>query len=195
VSLTAFLRRVAEVLDEAGVSYMLTGSLASAYYAVPRATQDIDVVIEAEERGIQRVVQGLRDAGCYVDHDAALEAWHTQGQFNAIDPDSGWKLDLIVRKDRPFSRTEFQRRVRVTLLGVELPIASLEDVLIAKLEWSHMGDSALQRRDVIQMLERTWAQLDHAYLGQWIAELGLESEWDAAREEAGQPKASGEEVI
>ena len=193
MSLTAFLRRVAEVLDEAGVSYMLTGSLASAYYAVPRATQDIDVVIEAEERGIKRVVQGLRDAGCYVDHDAALEAWHTQGQFNAIDPDSGWKLDLIVRKERPFSRAEFERRVRVTLLGVELPIASLEDVLIAKLEWSHLGDSALQRRDVIQMLERTWDQLDHAYLGQWIAELGLESEWRAARDEAGRPQASGEE--
>ena len=29
---------------------MLTGSLASAYYAVPRATQDLDLVIEAEQK-------------------------------------------------------------------------------------------------------------------------------------------------
>jgi hypothetical protein len=42
MTLTALLRRVVEVLDEAGVPYMLTGSLASAYYALPRATQDID---------------------------------------------------------------------------------------------------------------------------------------------------------
>ncbi len=192
MSLTAFLRSVVEILDEAGVRYMLTSSLASAYYAVPRATQDIDVVIEAEERGIQRVVQGLRDAGCYVDQDAALESWHNQGQFNAIDPDSGWKLDLIVRRERPYSRMEFQRRVKTTLLGVELPVASLEDVLIAKLEWSHIGDSALQRRDVIQLLERTWDRLDHAYLGRWIPELGLESEWDTARDEAGRPQGPGE---
>jgi hypothetical protein len=47
-------------------------------------------VIETEAQGIARVVQGLRDAGCYVDGDAALEAWRTQGQFNAIEPGSGW---------------------------------------------------------------------------------------------------------
>ncbi len=68
---------------------------------------------------------------------------------------------------------------------MELAVASLEDVLIAKLEWSSLGDSALQRRDVVQLLERTWEQLDKAYLEKWIAELGLESEWHAARSGAG----------
>jgi hypothetical protein len=181
VSLATFLRRVAEILDEAGVPYMLTGSLASAYYAVPRATQDLDVVIAAEEPGIERIVQGLLTAGCYVDRDAALEARRTHGQFNAIDPESGWKVDLIVRRDRPYSRTEFERRERITLLGVEVVMASLEDVLIAKLEWGRLGDSALQRRDVVQLLERTWEQLDQSYLKKWVTELGLQAEWDEAR--------------
>lgn len=184
MSLAAFLRRVAEILDEAGVPYMLTGSLASAYYAVPRATQDLDVVIAAEEPGIERIVQGLLTAGCYVDRDAALEARRTHGQFNAIDPESGWKVDLIVRRDRPYSRTEFERREQVTLLGVEVAVASLEDVLIAKLEWGRLGDSALQRRDVVQLLERTWEQLDQSYLKKWVTELGLQSEWDEARMQA-----------
>ena len=39
MSLTEFLHRVIRILDEAGVPYMLTGSLASAFYAIPRATQ------------------------------------------------------------------------------------------------------------------------------------------------------------
>ena len=184
MTLTAFLRKLVEILDEAGVPYMLTGSLASAYYAVPRATQDVDLVIETDVPGVERVVQGLRDAGCYVDRDAALEAWYTQGQFNAIEPDSGWKVDIIVRKDRTYSKTEFERRERASLLGAEVSIASLEDVLIAKLEWSRLGDSALQRRDVIQLLERTWDRLDHPYLERWITELGLEAEWREARERA-----------
>ena len=144
MSLAAFLERVIEVLDEAGVSYMLTGSLASAFYAVPRATQDIDVVIEAQEEGIERLIEGLLAAGWYADRDAALEAWQGQGQFNAIEPDTGWKADFIVRRDRAYSREEFSRRERISLLGVELAVASLEDVLIAKLEWSRLGDSALQ---------------------------------------------------
>ena len=160
---------------------MLTRSLAAAYYAVPRATQDIDVVIEAGEQGIDQLVQGLLSAGWYVDRNAAIEAWRSHGQFNAIEPDSGWKADFILRKERSYSREEFGRRERISLLGVELAVASLEDVLIAKLEWSSLGDSALQRRDVVQLLERTWEHLDKAYLEQWIAELGLESEWRAAR--------------
>lgn len=90
MSLTAFLRQVVEILDQAGVPYMLTGSLASAYYAVPRATQDVDIVIATEEAGVDQAVQGLENAGWYVDGEAALEAHRTRGQFNAIDPSSGW---------------------------------------------------------------------------------------------------------
>lgn len=193
MSLAAFLERVVEVLDEAGVSYMLTGSLASAFYAVPRATQDIDVVIEAERDGIDRLVQGLLAAGWYADRDAALEAWQGQSQFNAIEPDTGWKADFIVRKDRAYSREEFSRRERISLLGVELAVASLEDVLIAKLEWSRLGDSALQRRDVAQLLERTWQRVDRAYVDKWVSELGLEAEWQTALVEARLPEAPSTE--
>jgi len=48
----------------------------------------------------------------------------------------------MVRRHRAYSREEFGRREQVSLLGAELPVASLEDVLIAKLEWSRLGDSA-----------------------------------------------------
>jgi len=180
VSLTAFLQKVVAVLDEAGVPHMLTGSLAAAYYAVPRATQDVDVVIETQEDGIGRIVEGLLAAGWYVDRDAALEAWRHRGQFNTIEPESGWKADFIVRRDRAYSREEFSRRRSISLLGVHLTVASVEDVLIAKMEWSQRGDSALQRRDVAQLASRTWSQLDRPYLERWVVELGLQGEWAAA---------------
>ena len=183
MSLRAFLQRIVEVLDEAGVPYMLTGSLASAFYAVPRATQDVDVVIETEEDGVDRLVRGLLLAGWYADRSAALEAWRGRGQFNAIEPESGWKADFIVRRDRSYSEEEFRRRQRISLLGVDLAVASLEDVLIAKLEWSKLGDSALQRRDVIQLLERTWDHLDHEYLETWVPRLDLDQEWQSAKEQ------------
>lgn len=180
MTVQAFLSRLVEVLDAADVPYMLTGSLASAYYAVPRATQDVDIVIETGEPGVGRLVQGLLAAGWYVDRDAAVQAWRDRGQFNAIEPGSGWKADFIVRRDRAYSREEFSRRERISLLGVELDVASLEDVLLAKLEWSRLGDSALQRRDVDHLVERTWARLDHGYLARWIPALGLGEEWKRA---------------
>lgn len=181
MSLTEFLGRIVGVLDEADVPYMLTGSLAAAYYAVPRATRDVDVVVDASRRGIERVVEGLLAAGCYVDQDAALDAWRQRGQFNAIDPELGWKVDLIVRKDRPYSVEEFSRRQPAAMLGVDLALASFEDVILAKLEWSRLGDSELQRRDVGQLLERGWDRLDHAYLQRWVTALGLDAEWKDVR--------------
>ena len=190
MSLADFLRKVVEALDAAGVPYMLTGSLAAAFYAVPRATQDIDLVIEAEERQVGELVASLLSAGWYVDRDAAQEALRLRGQFNAIEPESGWKADFIVRKERPYSREEFRRRRSIALLSVELSIASLEDIVIAKLEWGQVGDSALQRRDVVQLLERTWQDLDRGYLERWIGELNLGSEWREAVARAGRAPAS-----
>ena len=187
MSLTAFLQKVVEILDEEGVQYMLTGSLAAAYYAVPRATQDIDLVLETESEGVIRLVGALLAEGWYVDKDAALEAQRSRGQFNTIDPDSGWKADFLVRKERPYSLEEFGRRQRISILGVDVAVASVEDVLIAKLEWALLGDSALQRRDVVQLLERSWTRLDHTYLQKWIAQLGLDAEWDAACAQVGRP--------
>jgi len=180
MSLTAFLRQVVESLDQAGVPCMRTSSLASAHHAVPRATQDLDVVIATEEAGVDQVVQGLENVGWYIDREAALDAHRTRGQFIGIDPSSGWKVSFMVRKDRPYSRIEFDRRKRVSLLDLEISIASLEDVPIAKLEWSHIGDSARQRQDVLQFLDQAWERPDRGYAEAWVAELGLSSEWENA---------------
>ncbi|MSR19471.1 MAG: hypothetical protein EXR91_00620 [Gemmatimonadetes bacterium] len=180
MSLSEFLGDVTTVLDNARVSYILTGSLAAAYYAAPRATQDVDLVIEVTEAQVEAIVRGLLSAGCYVDREAALVACRVRGQFNAIDPRLGWKLDLIVRKDRPYSVEEFSRRHRGAILGVDMWLATLEDIVISKLEWSRLGESERQRRDVVHLLERGWQDLDREYVERWVAELGLEAEWKRA---------------
>jgi hypothetical protein len=181
VKLEAFIQQALATLDETEVPFMVTGSLASAFYAVPRATQDLDLVFSTNRAGVERIVQAFLDRGLYVDREAALDALQSHGQFTAIDPDAGWKVDLIVRRDRPFSRAEFERRRRVSFLGVEFPIVSPEDLLIAKLEWSHLGDSTLQRRDVLQLLERIGPRLDYSYVERWVEELGLRTEFERAQ--------------
>ena len=108
--------------------YMLTGSLAAAYYAVPRATQDIDLVVEVSAEDLPGFTNLLSSSGFSVSLAAAREAAAQEGQFNAIDPESGWKADFIVRKSRPFSISEFKRRTRTSALGLELYMATREDL-------------------------------------------------------------------
>jgi hypothetical protein len=183
LSLAAFLTTVVRILDDAGIPFMLTGSLAAAFYGTPRSTQDVDIVIDPVPPQIDRLVDGLLSAGLYVSRDAAHTAFHTATQFNAIDPESGWKVDLILRKARSYSATEFGRRRQTQLLGVDVCLTSVEDLILAKLEWSQLGASELQRRDVVQLLESSWDSLDQDYLEQWIDNLGLQSIWQRARTE------------
>jgi len=64
--------------------------------------------------------------------------------FNVIDPLTGWKIDLVIRKQRAWSIAELGRRQTWTLLGVPVRIATAEDVILAKLEWAREGGSTRQ---------------------------------------------------
>ena len=160
---------------------MLTGSLAAAYYAVPRATQDIDLVVEVLATDLPGLIELLSDAGYYASLAAAREAITHEGQFNAIDPGSGWKVDFIVRKSRPFSISEFKRRTRNSALGLDLYMATREDLVVAKLEWAKKGESELQLLDVRAILRTAGADFDWDYVEGWVSELTLGSQWEAVR--------------
>ena len=55
-------------------------------------------------------MRSLLDAGFYVDGGRARDALRRRLQFNAIETRSAFKIDLIIRKERPFSRGELGRR-------------------------------------------------------------------------------------
>jgi hypothetical protein len=185
MSVPEVFQKVTAGLNRAGIGYMLSGSFASAYYGAPRSTQDIDLVIEATSTQLRLFVQGLPSNEYYVDLDAALEAHKRQSLFNVIDLATGWKVDLIIRKSRPFSEGEFRRRQQVNLQGTSLFVASPEDIVISKLEWSNLAQSRRQIEDVAAILRVQWAKLDRSYLEKWVLELGLKQQWGEAQRAAG----------
>lgn len=160
---------------------MLTGSLAAAYHGAPRATQDVDVVIDAPRGSLLDLADRLQAAGYYVSRGAIEEALQAGGMFNAVDPESGWKVDFILRKDRPFSRSEFEARTAITFSGIELTVARPEDVIVAKLEWSQFSGSERQLRDVAEILTVQGEDLDIEGIEKWAAELGVLSAWERAK--------------
>jgi hypothetical protein len=179
------LRRTTTALDHAEIEYMLTGSFASAYHGAPRSTQDIDFVIQATPEELKTLAQSLPENQYYVDLTAALESHQRQSMFNVIDLASGWKVDFVFRKSRPFSKEEFGRRRRVVLHGISIFIASVEDVIVAKLEWSRLAQSHRQIEDVAALLRVRFDSLDRDYAEKWIGELDLSKQWDEAQRIAG----------
>lgn len=185
MSLSSFLARLAAVLDAAGVPCMLSGSLASAFYGTPRSTQDVDVVVVLTPRSLRRLLEALPEESYYVSETAARDALRRQGQFNVIDMETGWKVDLILRKRRPFSEEEFARRVEREILGVRMAVCTAEDSVLSKLEWSQkMGGSERQLRDVLGVLEVQGDALDLDYIERWAQELGAGPLWGEVRRRA-----------
>ena len=168
MSASEVLRRITTALDRAGIAYMLTGSFASAHYGAPRSTLDIDIVIAASPAQLRTFIQSLPSTEYYADLDTALEAHKRQSLFNLIDLATGWKIDLIIRKSRAFSLEEFDRRQLVTVQGLPLFVASAEDVVIAKAEWSKLAQSQRQIEDAAAILRLRWPVLDRSYLEKWI---------------------------
>lgn len=152
---------------------MVAGSLGSSYHGEPRATQDIDVVIHPTKQQLEHFLS-LLDDSIYVNRDSVYEEFTRRGMFNVVDIESGWKADLVFRKDREFSEVEFSRRMSVDVDGVKTSMVSAEDVILSKLEWVRHGAGDCQIRDAVGVALIQWSALDRAYLQHWADQLGIE---------------------
>jgi hypothetical protein len=175
------LREIVVRLEAQGIAYMIVGSVAASVYGRQRATQDFDMVLEAGPGALRALVRSLPEERFYVSEEAAMEAFHHESQFNVLDMATGWKIDFIVRKRREFSETEFARRTRLEVMGVPTYVASVEDVIVAKLEWAKAGGgSERQLEDVRELVRLKSGGLDRSYVEQWVARLDLGDMWDRA---------------
>ena len=158
-------------LEKAEVPYMVTGSVALSYYAQPRMTRDVDIVVELAPRDAKEVAD-LFSPEYYVSEEAVAQAMRDHGVFNIYHEEKLIKVDLIVRKPAEYRRHEFARRRRVRLGGLEAWVVSKEDLLLSKLVWAESSASELQLRDVKSLLA---SGVDELYLREWAPKLGVEA--------------------
>lgn len=163
------LQDVAARLDNADIPYMLTGSMALNYYAEPRMTRDIDLVVDIQLDKVSQLVSTFRP-DYYVPRDAVEKAVRQRTMFNLIHHESVFKIDFVLRKDTRYRRVEFERRQRVHLRSAEVCVVCKEDLIISKIAWARDSRSDVQKRDVRNLLATGY---DEDYLEHWLKELNL----------------------
>ncbi len=156
------IQRVTRVLNEIAVDYMITGSIALNYYATPRMTRDIDIVIELSEEDVPKIAKSLND-DFYFDKDTALDTIQNSSMFNIIHNKLMVKVDLICRKNTEYRRVEFERRSHVDIGGISIWTVRIEDLILSKLSWAKDGESQRQLTDVVELLKDPRAY-DQKYL-------------------------------
>ena len=171
----AFVLDMVARLDDARIPYMLTGSVASSSHGQRRQTADADFLIDPDTPGrVVRFVARLGDA-FYADKNTARTAVHDRRMFNVIGYETGFKADIIVRKDAAYDRQSFGRRVRRPLnAGLpEVWMVAPEDSILSKLRWAKETGSTRQIDDAAGVAAVQGDALDAAYLECWAGELGL----------------------
>ena len=165
------VRDISHRFEQARIPYMLTGSMAMNYYAQPRMTRDIDVVIAIGPEDVSRVAALFRP-DYYVSEQNIRESLVRESIFNLIHQESVIKVDCIIRKRTEYRRVEFERRQMISLLDFATFIVSKEDLIISKLFWAKDSHSELQFGDVRNLLATGY---DIPYLRRWTHELGLDT--------------------
>lgn len=182
------LAHIAQALDACEIQYLVTGSMASSTYGVPRLTRDIDVVCAISPDDVEPLLDWFPDPPFYVEPQAVRLAAIHRHQFNIIRrPDL--KIDMY-----PTKRTEhdLERMARGQAIeffpGVVARAASPEDVIVKKLEFLRESGHPRHIRDIGSMLDARSTTLDFAYIDRWARELRvdgvwaeLQSTWRAAR--------------
>jgi hypothetical protein len=166
------------LLENLGIPYMVTGSVASSYHGRPRLTHDADIVIDPTAAQLEDLVSRLLAEGHYIDADRARDALRRRLPFNLVAARSAFKIDLIVRKERPFSREELDRRRSIDLFpGVRVSLASAEDTILPKLEWAKKAGRSEKQIDDAAGVLAVNPNIDRAYVERWAADLGVADLW------------------
>ena len=167
---TQLLIQIAPILDDLDIEYMITGGMALSVWGRTRSTADIDIIVQLVESSVPRLREALikiSEMG-YMDEESAIEAIRQKGEFNFIDPLTGVKVDFFVAKNDLWTKLTFSRKAVKVLDGQKINFISSEDIILSKLNWYKMSNSALQFEDVKSVLKKQ-KNLDFGYLRKWAS--------------------------
>jgi hypothetical protein len=172
-------------LNELGIRYMVSGSVAAIYYGEPRLTNDVDIIVFLKREDVPRLEQAFPQGEFYCPPREVIEmelAREQRGHFNLIHEGTGFKADVYLTGHDSLHVWGMSQIQFANLDGEEVAFAPPEYVIIRKLQFYREGKSQKHLRDVSRMLVGLGEDWNRDDLTRKIREQGLQPEWDAARQ-------------
>ena len=143
------LKRAVAALREADVPFLLGGSLASWARGGPETRHDLDIMLKPED--VERALEALTEAGMRPERPP--EEWLVK----AWDGDT--LVDLIYcPKGLPMDDDVIARGEELSVLGMEIRVMALEDVMATKL--MALTEHALRYEGLLQIARALREQID-----------------------------------
>ncbi|MBA4317778.1 MAG: hypothetical protein C0412_05200 [Flavobacterium sp.] len=171
-------------LNELGLRYIVTGAAASIMYGEPRLTNDIDIVIEIENKDVDRLIRYFPPSEYYVPPKEIIliEKGRTErGHINLIDNATGFKADIYFVGCNKLSKWALDNFRSYAFSGTSIRLAPPEYVIVMKLAYHRESGHQKHLIDIEAMLSNSSAIIDFVTLNNFIAEQSLEKEWEKIR--------------
>jgi len=171
------LKPVVLSLKELSIPHYVGGSVDSSFHGATRSTMDVDLVCELTEDKVTPFV-GRFTKDFYISETAIREAVRRKSCFNLVHLPTSFKVDIFVSRGRPFD-LEAMRRANLEVLGdtsnVSVPIATVEDSIVSKLEWFRLTNETSERQwnDVSRLIRLSGETADLCYLRKAADSVGV----------------------
>ena len=179
-------RRISRIFEQLDIRHAIVGSVASSLRGVPRATVDVDFVVDLEQAHLAPLMNAL-GSQYYMSEEAAQEAVQRTGMFNLIHTFTGYKIDVHLAGEDPYEQTKLARAVPMKIgEEEELQVATAEDLILSKLRWYRLGGEVSERqwKDVLGIF-LFQPVLDLDYLSRWAENLSISGLLEKAIQESG----------
>jgi hypothetical protein len=173
-----------KVLQNAGIPYMLTGSIASSAQGEPRSTHDVDIVVSITLQSAEALLKEFQSPDFYLDRQAIAAALQNKSMFNMLEIATGNTVDFWVLTDSPYDQSRFGRRQQQNIDDLPVTISAPEDTILQKLRWAKdMGGSEKQINDVRRVYRLQGPILNLDYIREWAEKLDVQDLWSRLKQE------------
>ncbi len=180
--LSELLRCSLEALDEARARYALMGGCARNAYAEPRATKDVDFVVEVDRVRYEALVEALAARG----FRAATAVGRGDDVPDLIlfrDP-TGRRIDLLFAHTAFESEALERAHVIEATHDVLAPVVTPEDLIVYKVLADRPQDR-VDILDVVRGVERRGGRIEWEYGRRWCEAWEVSARLARLREELG----------
>jgi len=123
-------KEMLQCLSEENVKFLLVGAYAVAAYGYPRATKDIDIFVQPAPENASRLMRALARFGAPLAGVSETD-FCTEGIVFQIG-NNPRRIDILTRISGVDFQQAHDRRKTISLEGMDVPLISMEDLIVNK---------------------------------------------------------------
>jgi len=169
-NLKNIIKKILKISEENNLNLMLMGGIAVSVWGNPRATYDIDVIIQCEKKDIDKLLKIFENNCFEIEKERPLKSIKNLYFVTLFYPKKRKKfiIDIFLTEGEYFKEA-ISRKIFIKVFDIKIPVISPEDLIIYKLISRRERDL----EDIRDILVIQKNKLDINYIRKWAEKLGV----------------------